>query len=89
MITYPFKNCKRKKMIVESCYSSFIFGVLISIYLFSECRVNGIRIKMSSRSLPATRLINVGQNGVGRYVCQLARITLRFCKHQASSRGMR
>ncbi|XP_016946909.1 39S ribosomal protein L43, mitochondrial [Drosophila biarmipes] len=29
------------------------------------------------------------QNGVGRYVCQLQRITLKFCKNNGSSRGMR
>ncbi|KAJ2941062.1 hypothetical protein O0L34_g13191 [Tuta absoluta] len=29
------------------------------------------------------------QNGVGRYVCQLQRITLKFCKSTGSSRGLR
>ncbi|XP_020799203.1 39S ribosomal protein L43, mitochondrial [Drosophila serrata] len=29
------------------------------------------------------------QNGLGRYVCQLQRITLKFCKNNGSSRGMR
>lgn len=29
------------------------------------------------------------QNGVGRYVCQLQRVTLKFCKNNGSSRGMR
>jgi len=29
------------------------------------------------------------QNGIGRYMCQLKRITLRFCKSSGSSRGMR
>ncbi|KAL5022734.1 hypothetical protein ScPMuIL_001889 [Solemya velum] len=28
-------------------------------------------------------------NGIGRYVCQLQRITLSFCKSHADSRGMR
>lgn len=28
-------------------------------------------------------------NGVGRYVCQLQRITLKFCKTHGSSRGIR
>ncbi|XP_061169996.1 large ribosomal subunit protein mL43-like [Saccostrea echinata] len=44
---------------------------------------------MSYNSLPPTRLINIGQNGVGRYVCQLMRITFRFCKHRSDCRGMR
>ncbi|XP_049317945.1 39S ribosomal protein L43, mitochondrial [Bactrocera dorsalis] len=29
------------------------------------------------------------QNGIGRYVCQLQRVTLKFCKNHGSSRGMR
>ncbi|XP_048003821.1 39S ribosomal protein L43, mitochondrial [Leguminivora glycinivorella] len=29
------------------------------------------------------------QNGVGRYVCQLQRIVLKFCKSNGSSRGIR
>ncbi|XP_055342925.1 39S ribosomal protein L43, mitochondrial-like [Paramacrobiotus metropolitanus] len=29
------------------------------------------------------------QNGLGRYVCQLQRLTFRFCKEQGASRGMR
>lgn len=30
-----------------------------------------------------------GQNGVGRYVCQLQRVVLKFCKNHGSSRGLR
>ncbi|XP_050436126.1 39S ribosomal protein L43, mitochondrial [Adelges cooleyi] len=29
------------------------------------------------------------QNGIGRYMCQLKRVTLRFCKSNGSSRGIR
>ncbi|XP_050535318.1 39S ribosomal protein L43, mitochondrial [Daktulosphaira vitifoliae] len=29
------------------------------------------------------------QNGIGRYICQLKRVTLRFCKSSGSSRGVR
>ncbi|XP_037805991.1 39S ribosomal protein L43, mitochondrial [Lucilia sericata] len=29
------------------------------------------------------------QNGLGRYVCQLQRVTLKFCKNNGSSKGMR
>jgi len=29
------------------------------------------------------------QNGLGRYVCQLQRVTLKYCKENGSSRGMR
>ena len=40
-------------------------------------------------SIPADYVRSVLQNGVGRYVCQLQRITLKFCKSQADSRGVR
>ncbi|XP_049883523.1 39S ribosomal protein L43, mitochondrial [Pectinophora gossypiella] len=29
------------------------------------------------------------QNGIGRYVCQLQRLTLKFCKSHGASRGIR
>lgn len=29
------------------------------------------------------------QNGLGRYICQLQRVTLKFCKNNGSSKGMR
>ncbi|XP_075223499.1 mitochondrial ribosomal protein L43 [Lycorma delicatula] len=29
------------------------------------------------------------QNGIGRYVCQLKRVTLKFCKSHGTSKGMR
>ncbi|KAK9885101.1 hypothetical protein WA026_009323 [Henosepilachna vigintioctopunctata] len=32
---------------------------------------------------------NPSQNGLGRYVCQLQRLVLKFCKNNGSSRGMR
>ena len=44
---------------------------------------------MSAHHTPRAFLTSVLQNGVGRYVCQLQRITLKFCKSHASSRGMR
>lgn len=28
-------------------------------------------------------------NGLGRYVCQLKRVTLKYCKNNGSSNGMR
>lgn len=39
--------------------------------------------------LKACFLKNPSQNGVGRYVCQLQRVVLKFCKNNGSSRGMR
>ncbi|GAB0093974.1 mitochondrial ribosomal protein L43 [Sergentomyia squamirostris] len=29
------------------------------------------------------------QNGIGRYICQLQRLTLKYCKNHGASRGMR
>ncbi|XP_071448209.1 large ribosomal subunit protein mL43 [Hetaerina americana] len=29
------------------------------------------------------------QNGIGRYICQLQRITIKFCKNNGASRGVR
>ncbi|ELU09371.1 hypothetical protein CAPTEDRAFT_153190 [Capitella teleta] len=44
---------------------------------------------MPSRVTPSSYLRNVLQNGVGRYVCQLQRVTLSFCKSTNPSRGAR
>ncbi|XP_041370660.1 39S ribosomal protein L43, mitochondrial-like [Gigantopelta aegis] len=44
---------------------------------------------MTGRSTPSTFLKNVMQNGIGRYVCQLQRITVKFCKSSGASRGTR
>jgi len=44
---------------------------------------------MSNRIVPATYVKSVLQNGVGRYICQLQRLTLKFCKSHAGSRGLR
>ncbi|XP_064603450.1 large ribosomal subunit protein mL43-like [Liolophura sinensis] len=44
---------------------------------------------MSSRMTPSGFVKNVAQNGVGRYVCQLQRLTFRFCKSHGGSRGVR
>ena len=44
---------------------------------------------MSHRTLPSGFVKSVLNNGIGRYVCQLQRITLTFCKSSGSSRGLR
>lgn len=44
---------------------------------------------MSGSSIPSTFLKNVLQNGVGRHICQLQRLTLCFCKTRVCSFGMR
>ena len=40
-------------------------------------------------AIPKDYVKNVMQNGVGRYVCQLKRITFRFCKEHGGSRHAR
>ncbi|KAG6455859.1 39S ribosomal protein L43, mitochondrial [Manduca sexta] len=46
---------------------------------------------MSAKNLflPAAFVRAPLQNGVGRYVCQLQRITFKFCKSHGGSRGLR
>ncbi|XP_076469775.1 large ribosomal subunit protein mL43-like [Babylonia areolata] len=44
---------------------------------------------MSNSAIPRAFLKNSLQNGVGRYICQLQRVTLNFCKSSESSLGMR
>ncbi|KAL8601251.1 hypothetical protein ACOMHN_003195 [Nucella lapillus] len=44
---------------------------------------------MSNAAIPRAFLKNPLQNGVGRYICQLQRITLNFCKSSPASVGMR
>ncbi|XP_061087360.1 39S ribosomal protein L43, mitochondrial [Conger conger] len=44
---------------------------------------------MTSRGTPSRFLQSVLQNGLGRYVCQLKRISLIFSKKSPSSRGVR
>ncbi|KAJ1140810.1 hypothetical protein NDU88_007148 [Pleurodeles waltl] len=44
---------------------------------------------MTSRGTPSRFLQSVLQNGVGRYICQLKRLTLVFSKDARNSRGAR
>ncbi|KAM9327083.1 large ribosomal subunit protein mL43 [Gastrophryne carolinensis] len=44
---------------------------------------------MTARGSPSRFLQSVLQNGVGRYVCQLKRVTLTFSKDAQPSRGAR
>ncbi|XP_023221726.1 39S ribosomal protein L43, mitochondrial-like [Centruroides sculpturatus] len=44
---------------------------------------------MSNATIPSDFLRSVLQNGVGRYVCQLKRVTLKFCKSHGGSKGVR
>jgi hypothetical protein len=46
-------------------------------------------IRYTSKSTPADYIRTNLHNGVGRYVCQLQRITFKFCKEHPSSLGIR
>lgn len=44
---------------------------------------------MSGRQIPSAFIKSVLHNGVGRYVCQMSRVTFKFCKSKSDSRGVR
>lgn len=44
---------------------------------------------MSNHTLASGFVRSALQNGVGRYVCQLQRLTIKFCKSFGASRGVR
>lgn len=46
-------------------------------------------IRYTSSSQPSEFITTNLHNGVGRYVCQLQRVTFKFCKEHPNSRGMR
>lgn len=62
-----------------------------SFELFAKTKTNLYinLVRNTSSSQPFDHLRTNLQNGVGRYVCQMARVTFRFCKEQPSSIGMR
>jgi hypothetical protein len=46
-------------------------------------------IRHTSSSQPAEYINANLANGVGRYVCQLQRVSFKFCKESPSSHGIR
>lgn len=44
---------------------------------------------MSNQVVPSTFLKSVLHNGIGRYICQLQRMTFKFSKSHGSSNGLR
>ena len=51
---------------------------------------NFLFFRMASRVIPLDTQLRVPlTNGIGRYVCQLQRLTLTFCKERSDSNGMR
>ncbi|XP_054153043.1 39S ribosomal protein L43, mitochondrial-like [Oppia nitens] len=47
------------------------------------------RFIVHNPALPETYIRNAYYNGIGRFVCQLQRITFKFCKTNMDSRGVR
>ena len=60
-----------------------------STNVFSLVRIQLQPTRLTSTSQPSEFLSANLANGVGRYVCQLQRITFKFCKEHPSSRGIR
>lgn len=56
---------------------------------FSQKIVQVQPIRFTSASQPAEYISTNLENGLGRYVCQLQRVTFKFCKEHSSSRGIR
>lgn len=70
-----------------------MFFKSISKILFTESllKANYVcnPVRYTSKSTPADYIRTNLHNGVGRYVCQLQRVTLKFCKEHPNSLGMR
>lgn len=60
-----------------------------SIFSYVSRTVQATSIRQTSSSQPAEFISTNLENGVGRYVCQLQRITFKFCKESPNSRGVR
>lgn len=46
-------------------------------------------VRYTANSQPADYIRTNLHNGVGRYVCQMSRVTFKFCKEDPASRGIR
>jgi hypothetical protein len=60
-----------------------------SLLNFVTKNLNLQLIRHTSSSQPSEYISTNLANGVGRYVCQLQRITFKFCKEHPASRGIR
>ncbi len=61
----------------------------LPVALFNLVKTSVTGIRKSSSSQPAEYITTNLANGVGRYMCQLHRITFKFCKEHPSSSGLR
>ena len=60
-----------------------------NIFNFVNKSLSFQSIRWSSRSQPSEFISTNLENGLGRYVCQLQRVTFKFCKESPASRGIR
>ncbi|CAF0800297.1 unnamed protein product [Brachionus calyciflorus] len=61
-----------------------------NIFSFVSKSLNNFQaIRSTSNSQPAEFISTNLENGLGRYVCQLQRVTFKFCKEHPGSRGIR
>lgn len=70
-------------------YHSFEFYLMDWFYSIITPVVGSTHVIMSSRGSPSRFLKSVLQNGLGRYVCQLKRVSIIFSKNAQSSLGIR
>lgn len=56
---------------------------------FVSKNLNLQSIRWTSNSQPSEFINTNLENGLGRYVCQLQRVTFKFCKENPGSRGIR
>lgn len=77
---------------MQSIVSKYYYRVFITPFFYSKSfyfSVDRNETMSSSRFTPRGYPSVPLQNGIGRYICQLKRVTLRFCKSSGSSRGVR
>ncbi len=60
-----------------------------SLFNFFNTNILVNSLRQSSSSQPSEYITTNLANGVGRYVCQLQRITFKFCKESPNSHGLR
>ena len=52
-------------------------------------RLKDVCLKMSGTAIPYAFVEAPLKNGIGRHICQLKRLTIKFCKSHGSSRHTR
>lgn len=61
----------------------------IQKHILNFASINLQATRWTSNSQPSEFISTNLENGLGRYVCQLQRVTFKFCKENPGSRGIR